>query len=81
MYRKEEHTPSENLTTLYGYSESDWAMDIRHHHSVSGAFFFLGGAVIAWKTRIQPTLSLSTTESEFIAACDFGRLALFIRAV
>jgi hypothetical protein len=81
MDRKEEHTPSENLTTLYGYSDSDWAMDIRHRHSISGMAFFLGGEVIAWKTRVQPTVSLSTAESEFLAASDSGRLALFIRAV
>jgi hypothetical protein len=78
---KEDHIPSENLTTLYGYSDSDWAMDIRHRRSISGMVFFLGGAVIAWKTRAQPTVSLGTTESEFLAASDSGRLALFIRAV
>jgi hypothetical protein len=81
MYRKEEHIPAENLTTLYGYSDSDWAMDIRHRRSISGMVFFLRGAVIAWKTRVQPTVSLSTAESEFLAASDYGRLALFIRAV
>jgi hypothetical protein len=81
MDRKEEHIPAENLTTLYGYSDSNWAMDIRHRRSISGMVLFLGGAVIAWKTRVQPTVSLSTTESEFLAASDSGRLALFIRAV
>jgi hypothetical protein len=81
MDRKEEHIPAQNLTTLYGYSDSDWAMDIRHRHSISGMVFFLGGAVIAWKTRVQPTVSLSTAESEFLAASGSGRLALFIRAV
>jgi hypothetical protein len=78
MDRKEDHPSSENLTTLYGYSDSDWAMDIRHRRSI---FFFLGGAAIARKTRVQPTVSLSTVESEFLAASDSGRLALFIRAV
>jgi hypothetical protein len=47
MDHKEERIPAENLTTLYGYSDSDWVMDIRHRRSISGMVFFLGGAVIA----------------------------------
>jgi hypothetical protein len=43
--------------------------------------FFLAGAVVAWKTRVQPTVALSTAESEFLAASDTGRLGFFIRAV
>jgi hypothetical protein len=78
---KEEHIPSENLTTLYGYSDRYWAMEIGHRRSIYGMVFFLGGAVIAWKTRVQPTVSLSTAEPEFLAASDSGRLALFIRAI
>jgi hypothetical protein len=66
---------------MYGYSDSDWVMYIRHRRIISGMVFFLGGAVIAWKTRVQPTVFLSTAESEFLAASDPGRLALFIRAV
>jgi hypothetical protein len=60
MDRKEEHIPAETLTTLYRSSDSDWVVDIRHRRSISGIFFFLGGAVIAWKTRVQPTVYLST---------------------
>jgi hypothetical protein len=66
---------------MYGYSDADWAMDIRHHHSISGMVFFLAGAVVAWKTRAKPTIALSTAESKFLAASDTGRLGLFIRAV
>jgi hypothetical protein len=43
--------------------------------------FFLAGAVVAWKARVQPTVALSTAESEFLAESDTGRLGLFIRAV
>jgi hypothetical protein len=79
--RLDEHVPTENLTTLYGYSDADWALDIRHRRSISGMVFFIAGAVVACKTRVQPTVALSTTESEFPAASDTGRLGLFIRAV
>jgi hypothetical protein len=43
--------------------------------------FFLAGAVVAWKTNVQPTVAMSTAESEFLAASNIDRLGLFIRAV
>jgi hypothetical protein len=43
--------------------------------------FFLAGAVVAWKTRVKPTVALITAELEFLAASDTGILGLFIRAV
>jgi hypothetical protein len=79
--RINEHVPTENLMTLYGYSGADWAMDTRHRRYISGMVFFLVGDVVAWKTRVQPTVALSTAESEFLAASDTARLGLFIRAV
>jgi hypothetical protein len=56
-------------------------MDNKHWCSISGIVLFLDGAVMDWKIRVQPTVSLSTAESEFLYASDYGRLALFIRAV
>jgi hypothetical protein len=79
--RIDEHVPTENLMMLYGYIDADWAMDIRHRKSTSGMVFFLAGAVVASKTRVQPTVAMSTAESDFLAASDTGRLGLFIRAV
>jgi hypothetical protein len=79
--RLDEHVLTENLATLYGYSDADWGMDIRHRRSISGMVFFLAGAVVAWKTRVQPTVALSTAESELLAASDTGRLGIFIGAV
>ena len=67
--------------TLYGYVDSDWAMDIRHRRSVTGIVYMLAGAAVAWKTRVQPTVSLSTSEAEFVAASDAGRMALYLRSV
>jgi hypothetical protein len=66
---------------LYGYSDTDWAMDIRRHCSISGMVFFLAGAVVAWKSCVHPTVAVSTAESEFLAASDTGRLGIFVRAV
>jgi hypothetical protein len=79
--RVDEHFPKEKLYTIYGYSDDDWAMDIRHHRYISGMVFFISEDVVASKTRVQPTFVLSTAESEFLAASDTGCLGIFIRAV
>jgi hypothetical protein len=37
--------------------------------------------MIAYKSKIQPTVAQSSTEAEFMGASDFGWLILFIRSV
>jgi hypothetical protein len=41
--RVDEHIPKEGLMTLFGYSDSDWAMEIRHRRSIHylAWYFFL----------------------------------------
>jgi hypothetical protein len=68
-------------STIMGYVDSDWAADIRHRRSISGIIFKLAGAAIAWKCRVQTTISLSSTEAEYLAASDAGKMALYLRSV
>jgi hypothetical protein len=77
-YRVDEHITKEGMAVFFGYSGSNWSMDIRHRRSISGMVFFLAGAVVAWKTRVQPTVAQSTAESEFLSARDSGHLGIFV---
>jgi hypothetical protein len=79
--RVDVHIPKEGLTVLFRYSDSDWAMEIRHRHSIPGMVFFIAGAVVTWKIRVQPTVLLSTAESEFISASNSGHRGLLVRAI
>jgi hypothetical protein len=63
---------------FFGYVDSDWAMDIQHCCSISGTIFKLTGATIACKCCVQPIVSLSSTESDFLAASDAGKIALYL---
>ena len=63
---------------VFGYVDSDWAADIRHRQSISGNVFKLAGAAISWECRVQPNISLSSTETEFLAASDAGKMALYL---
>jgi hypothetical protein len=41
----------------------------------------LAGGTIAYKTKFQPTLAGSSTEAEFMAAYDAGKMILFFRSI
>ena len=51
-----------------GYVDADWASDPNTRRSVTGFVFFAGGTPISWASKKQKTISLSSTEAEYIAA-------------
>ena len=53
----------------------------RDWRSFTGLCLCLAGGVIAYKTRLQPTVALSSTEAEFMAACDAGKMLLYTRSI
>jgi hypothetical protein len=80
--RKDDHNlPLCQHSILTGYSDSDWVMDSRHRRSISSVVFLLAGSAVAWKTCVQLTASLPTTEAKFLSASDCGRLGLYLRRV
>uniref|UniRef100_A0AAV1THT1 Uncharacterized protein n=1 Tax=Peronospora matthiolae TaxID=2874970 RepID=A0AAV1THT1_9STRA len=50
-----------------GYSDADWSGDLTDHKSTSGYVFILLGAPVSWCSKKQPSVSLSTSEAEYIA--------------
>lgn len=61
---------SNYLSGLVGYSDADYAGDISTRRSTSGWIFTYNGGVISWGSERQKSVALSTTESEYIAACN-----------
>ena len=68
------HLPGAATTDLHCYVDADWASDTRTRRSMTGIGMYLAGAPVAYRARLQPTVAMSTTESEFIAASDAGNL-------
>lgn len=66
---------SEKPPELSFYSDSDWAQDRHDRKSTSGNLIFLGGNLISWKSKKQQSVSLSSTEAEFISIAQ-GSLEL-----
>ena len=76
-----ENRPEHNPNIAVAYADSDWATCTKTRRSFTGVCIFLAGGVIAYKTKFQPTVALLSTEAEFMAACDVGRMCLFIRSI
>jgi len=66
---------------LIGLADSDWAGDSVKRKSMTGIILMLAGGAIAYKAKYQEVIALSTTEAEFIAACDAGKIILFFRSL
>lgn len=73
--------PKHSAPESYGFVDADWGGDTSHRRSISGMAIFLAGAPILYKSRYQPIVSLSSTESEFIAASEAGKLTLYVRSL
>ena len=54
--------------TLVGYSDADFAADKNDRESVTGGYVEVAGMPVAWFTRKQGGVSISTMEAEFTAA-------------
>ena len=64
---------------LMGRSDSDYAGDKNTRQSVSGYVLYLNGALIAWRSKAQKTVTLSSTEAEYMALGDLCIEVLFVK--
>ena len=66
-------------TTLTAYADADWGSDKTARKSTNGVLMQLGRSTVAWKTRKQSVIALSTTEAEFVAASEACKLVIWCR--
>ncbi|KAI3766125.1 hypothetical protein L2E82_16175 [Cichorium intybus] len=64
------HFQHPQSTTLVGYSDADWARCIETRRSTYGYSIFLGGNLVSWSAKKQPTVSRSSCESEYRAMAN-----------
>lgn len=63
---------------LFGYSDADWASDM-DRHSISGFVFFVGYGAISWSCKKQSLITLSSTESEYVALTHAAKELIWLR--
>jgi hypothetical protein len=64
---------------LYGYVDADWAADRDNRRSRAGYVFKIGQCIVSWASILEPTVALSTAESELMAATLATKQAIFLR--
>jgi hypothetical protein len=61
------YSKQEERGNLMGYSDSDFAGDVKDRRSTSGILFFLRNKPISWQSQKQGGVSMSTCQVEHIA--------------
>ena len=68
-------------STLKGYTDSDFAGDLDGGKSTSGYVFMIGDGAVAWSSKKQPIVTLSTTEAEYVAATTCACQSIWMKEV
>lgn len=66
---------------LIGFTDSDYANCPDSRKSISSYTFSLKSGLISWMSKKQATVSTSSTESKYIAACFASKEAVWLRAL
>lgn len=74
-------TYSPNNKKLSCFTDSDWGGDINDRKSYSGYVLNFGGSPIAWESKKQNVVSLSSMEAEYIAMCQGAKEVVFQRSL
>jgi hypothetical protein len=76
--------PSRQTPTFAAFSDSDWASCSQTRKSQTGVLFTINNVPVHWISIKQPTISLSSTEAEYVAGghadCDLTWFTALLRA-
>jgi len=69
----------ETNLVVAGYSDADWAGNANDRKSTLGGCFYVGNNLVAWMSRKQSSISLSTAEAEYIVAGSYCTQLLWMK--
>jgi hypothetical protein len=70
-----------NSPNLIAFVDSDWVTDSIKRNSMTGMVLMYAGGAIGYKSKFQTVIAHSSTEAEFVAACDTAKMILFFRSL
>ena len=62
--------------SVRGYADSDYAGSVDSRKSTGGYLFCFNGAPLTWQSKRQSVVTTSTTEAEYVAACEGNKEAI-----
>jgi hypothetical protein len=74
-------TYTKTTDQLLGFCDSDWAGCLDTRRSTTGYIFTLSGGPIAWGSRKQKTVALSSSEAEYMALGEAVKETLWLQAL
>ena len=66
---------------VVGYCDSNYAGDLDKRRSTTGYVFTLAKAPVSWKSTLQSTVALSTTEAEYMAITEAIKEAIWLQGL
>ena len=66
---------------VFGYCYLDYAGDLDKRRSTTGYVFTLAKAPVSWKSTLQSTVALSTTEAEYMAITEAVKEAIWLQGL
>ncbi|CAM8986036.1 unnamed protein product [Rhodiola kirilowii] len=66
---------------LVGYVDSDYDGNKDHRKSTTAFFYTWNGNYVSWKSQLQPIVTLSFTEAEYVAAIEAVKEALWLTGI
>jgi hypothetical protein len=68
-------------TDLHAFADASWGDDVATRHSHTGWVFRFANAALSWRSVLQRTVSLSSTEAEYYSLSDCLKEASALRNV
>lgn len=65
------------MEKLVCYSDSDFADDVETRKSTAGFVILYSGGPISWSSKKQSIVTMSSTETEYIAAAECHKKILY----
>ena len=70
---------STESSSIVGFVNSDFIGDLDKKRFLTGYVFTLSGCAISWEATLQSTIVLSTIETEYVAATEVVKVAIWLK--
>jgi hypothetical protein len=76
-----DNQPQFDAPIAHAYADSNWATCVKTRRSFGGICIRLARGTVAYKCKFKSTVAGSSMEAKFMAACDTGKMILFVQSV